>query len=381
MCAFLAVREDKEMAYGYPAAANCCHRRHPPAPVELARQDELCLTPEYLSCPRMLEPFPVPQVRREPRPAPERQTGLTLPFAAEEVRQRVWQQIKRRRVQAQLAGGLVLLLALALLVLSFNSRPATRDPLASAPPSHSVDTASAARAAEDRAAVAVAPSRNAIIAEQAPTVPADRDVEAAAGASTPPAATATAVTGAPSAARDGSAGPDAISPSPEATALIATPATEAPAIEAAPAEEAPPPTPFPTRVLEFPLESGVIFHVFSPYDTLRRLAFVYGTTPEAILQANNLPPDGTLRLGQTVRVALEEPPDLQLAPYTDRAIIRHVVQPGEYMMFYVEHYDTTLEAIRALNPLDGISLVPGRVLFIPANLSSPPPGPPPPPAD
>jgi hypothetical protein len=51
MCPFLGFGYDPDTKTSYPSIMNCCHHAKPVEPVHLSRQNEYCLTGNYMNCP------------------------------------------------------------------------------------------------------------------------------------------------------------------------------------------------------------------------------------------------------------------------------------------------------------------------------------------
>ena len=94
-------------------------------------------------------------------------------------------------------------------------------------------------------------------------------------------------------------------------------------------------------------------------DTLYSLAKRYGTTVQAIMQANGLT-STFLRSGQLIWIPNEATPSV--------GPIVHIVQPGETLYSIARLYNTTVWSIVATNRLTSTSIWAYRVLYIPSTL-------------
>lgn len=112
-----------------------------------------------------------------------------------------------------------------------------------------------------------------------------------------------------------------------------------------PSNPTPNPTPNPGNVIVYTVRSG---------DTLWLLANRYGTTVDAIKQANGLTSDN-LSIGQVLRI-----PVSQNAGY-----FLYTVRPGDTLWLLANHFGTTVNAIQNLNGLTSDALRVGQVLRIP----------------
>ena len=111
----------------------------------------------------------------------------------------------------------------------------------------------------------------------------------------------------------------------------------------------PNPTPNPT-----PDSGNVIVHIVRSGDTLWLLSKRYGTTVDAIKQANGLTSDN-LSIGQVLRIPV--PSSTQYFLYT--------VRPGDTLWLLANRFGTTVDAIQNLNGLTSDALRVGQVLRIP----------------
>ncbi|MBU0494830.1 MAG: LysM peptidoglycan-binding domain-containing protein [Chloroflexi bacterium] len=105
-----------------------------------------------------------------------------------------------------------------------------------------------------------------------------------------------------------------------------------------------------------------VTHVVQPGETLMSIAQQYGTTVEAIMQANQLT-SLVLVGGQVLRVPV--PPAGAPTPTPRRNSVVHVVQPGEFLEIIAERYGVSVRAIMDANDLSSDLIYPGQKLVIP----------------
>ncbi len=101
-----------------------------------------------------------------------------------------------------------------------------------------------------------------------------------------------------------------------------------------------------------PAEDDVTYTVRAG-DSLWLIAQRYGTTVEAIKQANGLTGDA-LQIGQVLRI-----------PVPARPYVEYIVQAGDSLWLIAQRYGTTVEAIKQANGLVGNELQIGQKLRIP----------------
>ena len=99
-----------------------------------------------------------------------------------------------------------------------------------------------------------------------------------------------------------------------------------------------------------------ISYTVQPGDTLYSLSRRYGTTIQAIMQANGMM-STFLRAGDVILIP---PPTMPLA-----GPIVHIVQPGETLYSIASKYNTTVWAIMAANGLTSRTIWAFRALYIP----------------
>jgi len=88
-------------------------------------------------------------------------------------------------------------------------------------------------------------------------------------------------------------------------------------------------------------------------DTLFSIASRFGTTVVAIASANNLPANGILYVGWSLKIPSANQPTSQLTnqPTNKTTSITHIVQSGEYLALIALRYGTTTQAIAYANNL------------------------------
>ncbi|MFQ6057684.1 MAG: LysM peptidoglycan-binding domain-containing protein [Anaerolineae bacterium] len=116
-----------------------------------------------------------------------------------------------------------------------------------------------------------------------------------------------------------------------------------------------------------PPAEGPTIHVVQRGETLFSLARRYGTTVEAIAQANGLPDASTIYAGQHLVI-----PVSQAAPTTEAAPLYYIVRPGDTLIAIALHLGTSPTAIAQANNLHHPSLLyAGQGLVIPGAEMSP----------
>ncbi|MCR4398067.1 MAG: LysM peptidoglycan-binding domain-containing protein [Firmicutes bacterium] len=112
---------------------------------------------------------------------------------------------------------------------------------------------------------------------------------------------------------------------------------------------------------------GSIIYVIRAGDTFFSLARRFGVTVGALIRANpGVNPDALL-IGQQICI----PPARRLCP---AGSFPHRIEPGDTLFLLAIRYNTTVQAILALNPgIDPLNLIVGTLLCIPrARLNCPP---------
>jgi len=121
--------------------------------------------------------------------------------------------------------------------------------------------------------------------------------------------------------------------------------------------------PTPTSV---PTAMASIQHVVEPGDNLLYIATKYGTTVEAIAALNGLSSVHELQIGQVLLIPVTTPTAVPFPTAIPAGLRTHTVQQGETLLDIAMKYDTTVEAIAALNGIaDPYPLQIGQALLIP----------------
>jgi LysM repeat protein len=140
------------------------------------------------------------------------------------------------------------------------------------------------------------------------------------------------------------------------------------------AEVSPTSTPAPTRFLTHYVKAG---------ENLTSIATDYGTTVEAIVEANQIEDPRSLRTGQELIIPLAGSvggptpvPGAPTAPPHGTEVVVHVVQPGESLLGIALEYDTSVEVIMAANNIaEAQWIFAGQELIIPLGTPTPVPTP------
>jgi LysM repeat protein len=93
---------------------------------------------------------------------------------------------------------------------------------------------------------------------------------------------------------------------------------------------------------ESPATTTETHHTVQPGENLFRIALQYGTTVDAIVAANGLPDPQSIRTGQVLIIPASLPTDADI----------YLVQPGDTLYSIARRFNTTVEALAALNGLD-----------------------------
>jgi murein DD-endopeptidase MepM/ murein hydrolase activator NlpD len=107
-------------------------------------------------------------------------------------------------------------------------------------------------------------------------------------------------------------------------------------------------------------------YVVQPGDTLYSIAQRFGTTVEAVVNANDIVNPSLINVGQKLTIPTTQPelvPSLEPAPNTRV----HPAQPGETLPLLAFRYGTTVWALRQANHIHRLGLLaPGQELAIPS---------------
>jgi len=147
---------------------------------------------------------------------------------------------------------------------------------------------------------------------------------------------------------------------PTAELVYETPAVSTPVATMAPGETAAPaPTPVPA-----PPSGQVIVHVVQPGETLYSIAYRYGTTIQAIIDANGITNPDQIYQGQKLNV----PTSGGSSGGSTGCRIRHTVKTGEWVWQIARNYGVDPYDILAANGMTvqtANTIYPGLVLCIP----------------
>jgi len=121
-----------------------------------------------------------------------------------------------------------------------------------------------------------------------------------------------------------------------------------------------------------PPAQGPTEHIVQSGETLFRIAQMYGVTVDDIVAANNLADRNVIRVGQQLIIpsfsqsTAGSPPSIRFADY--------IVQPGDTLSLIAQHFGTTIEAIAQANGIVNPNIiVVGQLLSVPTPQNTPPP--------
>lgn len=124
-------------------------------------------------------------------------------------------------------------------------------------------------------------------------------------------------------------------------------------------------------------------YVVQPGDTLWRISRQFGTTVDAIVQANNIPNPNLIYVGQVLEIpgVATSPPVVPPGPVTPvppppppPQQQTYVVQPGDTLTAIAARFGTTVQALVQANNIVNPNLIfVGQVLIIPGTVVQPPP--------
>jgi LysM repeat protein len=148
-----------------------------------------------------------------------------------------------------------------------------------------------------------------------------------------------------------------------------------------------------------PTFPGTLTHTVRSGDTVGRLAVLYGSTIEAIIEANNLNPNALIFVNQPLMIPVPLAAPATSTPTVTPEIIAevpaapdfgtggvsgitYIVRPGDTLFRIAIQHNTTTNALAAANGIADINLIrAGQQLIIPGVAAPPPPSAPlPPPA-
>ncbi len=117
-----------------------------------------------------------------------------------------------------------------------------------------------------------------------------------------------------------------------------------------------------------------IQHVVEQGDNLGYIAAKYDTTVEAIAALNGLSEPYALQIGQVLLIPATTPTPVLYPTAIPAGLRAHTVQQGETLLDIAVKYDTTVEVIASQNALsDPYPLQTGQVLLIPVTVTTPTP--------
>lgn len=105
-----------------------------------------------------------------------------------------------------------------------------------------------------------------------------------------------------------------------------------------------------------PVQGAAVTHVVVPGDTLFSIAGRYNTTVAALMEANGLT-NSVIRVGQTLRIDSSSPPSSDTV---------HTVVAGDTLFSIARRYGSTVDAIKQANHLTGTNIYVGQRLVIPS---------------
>jgi len=186
--------------------------------------------------------------------------------------------------------------------------------------------------------------------------------------------------------------PPTLSPTAPPTATLPPTSTSAP----------PPTAPAATPTTGTPISDefpNSIIHVVQPGDTVGRLATLYGSTIDAIIEANGLNQFAFIRVGQRLAIPVRLAAPATSTPTNTPAVVIvvtatpgpvvtpvpatsdvYVVQPGDTLFRIAARYNTTVATLAQLNGIVNANVIRvGQRLIVPVPGGSAPPTPAPPP--
>ncbi len=114
-------------------------------------------------------------------------------------------------------------------------------------------------------------------------------------------------------------------------------------------------------------QTSTIYYVVQPGDTLANIAARYGTTWQAIAQANNLANPNLIYVGQTLVIPVGYVPPPTTPPPTGQTTVYWVAW-GDTLALIAGYYGTTWQTLASLNGLANPNLIfAGQSLLAPVN--------------
>ncbi|MGQ9626542.1 MAG: LysM peptidoglycan-binding domain-containing protein [Anaerolineae bacterium] len=136
------------------------------------------------------------------------------------------------------------------------------------------------------------------------------------------------------------------------------------------------PIPTPTTIASTPeavrtIEREPLIHIVEPGENPASIAAKYGTTAEALMEANDITDPRSLRVGQELVI-----PNASSGPTRVVEMAIHIVEPGDTLLSIAYRYDSTVEGIMAANDIDDPRFLRvGQKLVIPLGTPTPVPTP------
>jgi LysM repeat protein len=119
-----------------------------------------------------------------------------------------------------------------------------------------------------------------------------------------------------------------------------------------------------------PSEPAASKHTVASGDSLWAIAKQYGTTPDALRNANNLKTD-TLQIGQTLTIPSGSTENAPTASQEERTTFTYRVVSGDNLSVLANRFGVTVDAIRSANNLSSNILQVGQTLTIPDGKNAP----------
>jgi LysM repeat protein len=115
--------------------------------------------------------------------------------------------------------------------------------------------------------------------------------------------------------------------------------------------------------------SGQTYHIVGPGETLNSIAALFGTTAQAIAQANGLPNINQITVGQQLLIPAPQPsPPVPPPPPTCN--VYYTVQRGDWLSRIAQRFGVTVQSIVTANAIANPSLIyAGQSLYIPCQVT------------